>query len=113
MKPLYRSLPFPEKGELKEPTGFMSDPQKSRETIFNYKLTVKIYIVNSLLRRTFLGPALSVRLIENQIKGVKKGRDQLYRCPFYKGVCLIGVSVLQRCLSYRGGRLNALNVLTW
>ena len=29
------------------------------------------------LRRTPLGPALSVRLIENQIKGVKKGRDQI------------------------------------
>ena len=34
------------------------------------------------LRRTPLGPALSVRLrgvrlIESQIKGVKKGRDQL------------------------------------
>ena len=27
-------------------------------------------------RRTPLGPALSVRLIESQIKGVKKGRDQ-------------------------------------
>jgi len=33
-----------------------------------------------------------VRLIESQIKGVKKGRDQLY------------VSVLQRCPSYRGVR---------
>ena len=29
------------------------------------------------LRRTHLGSALSVRLIESQIKGVKKGRDQL------------------------------------
>ena len=29
------------------------------------------------LRRTPLGPAPSVRLRENQIKGVKKGRDQL------------------------------------
>ena len=29
------------------------------------------------LRRTPLGPALSVRLIESQIKEVKKGRDQL------------------------------------
>ena len=28
-------------------------------------------------RRTPLGPALSVRLIESQIKGVKKDRDQL------------------------------------
>ena len=28
-------------------------------------------------RRTPLGPALSVRLIESQINGVKKGRDQL------------------------------------
>ena len=104
MKPLYRSLPFPEKGELKEPTGFMSDPQKSRETIFNYKLTVKI-------RRTSLRPALSARLIESQIKGVKKGRDQLYRCPFYKGVCLIGVSVLQRCLSYRSVHFTKVSVL--
>ena len=33
-----------------------------------------------------------VRLIESQIKGVKKGRDQLQ------------VSVLQRCPSYRGVR---------
>ena len=38
------------------------------------------------LRRTLLGPALSVRLIESQIKGVKKDRDQLYECPFYTGV---------------------------
>ena len=29
------------------------------------------------LRRTALGPAPSVRLIESQIKGVKKGRDKL------------------------------------
>ena len=29
------------------------------------------------LRRTPLGPALSVRLIESQIKGISKGRDQL------------------------------------
>ena len=29
------------------------------------------------LRQTPLGPALSVHLIESQIKGVKKGRDQL------------------------------------
>ena len=29
------------------------------------------------LRRTPLGPALSVRLIESQIKGIKKGKDQL------------------------------------
>ena len=28
-------------------------------------------------RRTPLGPALSVRLIESQIKGINKGRDQL------------------------------------
>ena len=89
----------------------MSDPQKSRETIFNYKLTVNIYTANSLLRRTSLRPALSARLIESQIKGVKKGRDQLYRCPFYKGVCLIGVSVLQRCLSYRSVRLTKVSVL--
>ena len=32
---LQTGLPFPEKGELKQPTGFMRDPQKSRETIFN------------------------------------------------------------------------------
>ena len=87
---------------LKQPTGFMSDPKKSRETIFNQKLTVKIYIVNSLLRRTSLRPALSACLTESRIKGVKKGRDQLYRCPSYKGVCLIGVSILQKCLSYIG-----------
>ena len=37
------------------------------------------------LRRTPLGPALAVRLIESQIEGAKKGRDQLW------------VSVLQRC----------------
>ena len=43
-----------------------------------------------------MGPALSVRLPKSQIKGVKKGRDQLYRCPFYKGVCLIG------CPFYKG-----------
>ena len=101
----------PNEGELKEPTGFMSDPQKRRETIFNYKLTVKVYTVNSVLRRTSLRPALSARLIESQIKGVKKGRDQLYRCPFYKGVCLIGVSVLQRCLSCRGVRFIEVSVL--
>ena len=41
---LQTGLPFPEKGELKQPTGFMSDPQKSKETIFNQKLTVKICI---------------------------------------------------------------------
>ena len=32
---LQTGLPFPEKGELKQPTGFMGDPQKSRETIFS------------------------------------------------------------------------------
>ena len=36
-----------------------------------------------------LGPTLGVRLIESQIEGVKKGRNQLW------------VSVLQRCPSYR------------
>ena len=36
-----------------------------------------------------LGPPVGVRLIENQIKRVKKGRNQLW------------VSVLQRCPSYR------------
>ena len=71
---------------------------------------MKIYIVNSFLKRTSLRPALSVRLIENQIKGVKKDRDQLYRCPFYKGVRLIGVSVLQRCPSYRGVRFTEVSV---
>ena len=96
---------------LKQPTGFMSDPKKSRETIFNQKLTVKIYIVNSLLRRTSLRPALSACLTESRIKGVKKGRDQLYRCPFYKGVCLIGVSILQKCLSYRGVCFTKVSVL--
>ena len=35
-----------------------------------------------------------VCLIESQIKGVKKGRDQTNsRCPFYRGVRLIEVSV--------------------
>ena len=58
-----------------------------------------------------MGPALSVRLTKSQIKGVKKGRDQLYRCPFYRGVCLIEVSVLQSCLSYRGVRFTELSVL--
>ena len=29
------------------------------------------------LRRTPLGPALAVRLIESQIEGAQKGRDQL------------------------------------
>ena len=58
-----------------------------------------------------MGPALSVRLMESEIKEVKKGRDQLYRCPFYKGVCLIGVSVLQRRLSYRGVRFTKVSVL--
>ena len=33
-----------------------------------------------------------VHLIESQIKGVKKGRDNS-KCPFYRGVRLIGVSV--------------------
>ena len=68
-------------------------------------------MVNSLLKRTSLRPALSVRLTESQIKGVKKGRDQLYRCPFYRGVCLLAVSVLQRCLSYRGVRFTKVSVL--
>ena len=47
-----------------------------------------IYVVYSQLslRRTPLGPALDVRLIDSQIKGVKKGMDQLK------------VSLLQRCL---------------
>ena len=74
----------PNEGELKEPTGFMSDPQKRRETIFNYKLTVKIYTVNSVLRRTSLRPALSARLIESQIKGVKKGRTNFIGVRFTK-----------------------------
>ena len=34
-----------------------------------------------------------VRLMKRQIKGISKGRDQLYRCPFYRGVRLIEVSV--------------------
>ena len=74
----------PNEGELKEPTGFMSDPQKRRETIFNYKLTVKIYTVNSVLRRTSLRPALSARLIESKIKGVKKGRANFIGVRFTK-----------------------------
>ena len=47
-------------------------------------------------RKEVLGPTLGVsfrgvRLIESQIKGVKKGRDQLQvsvlvRCPCYRGV---------------------------
>ena len=32
-----------------------------------------------------------VRLMESQIKGVKKGRDS--KCPFYRGVRLIEVSI--------------------
>ena len=31
--------------------------------------------------------------MKRQIKGISKGRDQLYRCPFYRGVRLIEVSV--------------------
>ena len=65
------------------------------------------------LRRTPLVPTPSVRLRESQIKGVKKGRDQLWvsvlpRCPSYResnqgsperqgptlGVCFTKVSVL-------------------
>ena len=56
----------------------------------NYKVSIHLYynaFYYSQLspRRTPLGPALSVRLIESQIKGINKGRDQLQ------------VSVLQRC----------------
>ena len=36
--------------------------------------------------------ALSVRLIESQIKEVKKGKDQS-GCLFYRGVCLIEMSI--------------------
>ena len=38
-----------------------------------------IYVAYSQLslRRPLLGPALDVRLIQSQIKGVKKGMDQL------------------------------------
>ena len=38
-----------------------------------YDLSIEI----AKIRWTPLGPALSVRLIESQIKGVKKGGDQL------------------------------------
>ena len=41
-----------------------------------------------VLQRTPLGPALSVRLIESQIKGEKECRD----CPFHRGVLVIEVS---------------------
>ena len=41
-----------------------------------------------MLQRTPLGPALSVRLIESQIKGEKECRD----CPFHRGVLVIEVS---------------------
>ena len=34
------------------------------------------------------GPTLGVRLMESQIKGVKKGGTNS-RCPFYRGVRLI------------------------
>ena len=44
------------------------------------------------LRRTPLGPALSVRLIESHIEGVKKAGTNS-KCPFYRGVRLIEVSV--------------------
>ena len=40
-----------------------------------------------------------VRLIESQIQGVKKGRDQL------------SVSVLQRCPSYRGAHYEKVSYL--
>ena len=44
------------------------------------------------LRQTPLGPALAVRLIESQIKRVRKAGTNS-RCPFYRGVRLIEVSI--------------------
>ena len=44
------------------------------------------------LRRTPLGLALAVRLIESQIEGERKAGTNS-RCPFYRGVRLIEVSV--------------------
>ena len=50
------------------------------------------------VRRTRLGPALSVRLrkvsrlVESKIKGVNKAGTNS-KCPFYRGVRLIEVSV--------------------
>ena len=41
------------------------------------QLDTKVIYSQLSIRRTLLGPALSVRLTESQIKGVKKGRDQL------------------------------------
>ena len=46
--------------------------------------------VQSTLRRTPLGPALGVRLIESQIKGVKKGNS---KSLFYRDVRHIEVSI--------------------
>ena len=41
-----------------------------------------------------------VRLIESQIEGVKKGRDQLYsKCPFCRGVRLTEVPIKRKCLT--------------
>ena len=51
-----------------------------------------IYYSQLSLRRTPLGPALSVRLIESQIKGVRKAGTNS-KCLFYRGVCLIEVCV--------------------
>ena len=51
------------------------------------------------LRQTPLGPVLCVCLRwmsflqEAQIKGVKKGRNQLYACQFYWDVCIVEVPV--------------------
>ena len=50
--------------------------KESKKLTFKLQRTVNEYSQLSL-RRTPLGPALSVRLIQSQIKGVKKDRDQL------------------------------------
>ena len=64
----------------------------------NYKVSIHLYynaFYYSQLsqRRTPLGPALTVRLIESQIKGINRKAETNSRCPFYRGVRLLEVSV--------------------
>ena len=55
----------------------LPDPPLEARTLGSHVIRRLLKYSRLSLRRTPLGPALSVRLTENQIKGVKKGNDQL------------------------------------
>ena len=58
-----------------------------------------------------MGPALSVRLIESHIEGVKKAGTNS-KCPFYRGVRLIEVSVKRESTVYKKELLSFSGLLS-